>query len=50
MAAKKITKKTGRDKVAQARRQGALPCLVIVGGLLLILSFFLFASIKTLGQ
>jgi hypothetical protein len=48
MASKKISKKSGRDKVAAARRQGAIPCLVIVAVVLLILALIFFASLKTL--
>jgi hypothetical protein len=48
MASKKISKKTSRDKVAEARRQGAVPCLVIAAIVLLIFAFIFFASLKTL--
>jgi hypothetical protein len=48
MASKKIAKKTSREKVAEARRQGAVPCLVIAGIILLIFAFIFFASLKTM--
>jgi hypothetical protein len=48
MASKKISKKTSRDKAAAARRQGAVPCLIIAGLVLLIFAFIFFASLKTI--
>jgi len=48
MASKKIAKKTSREKVAAARRQGAVPCLVIAAIILLIFAFIFFASLKTM--
>jgi hypothetical protein len=48
MGAKKISKKSSKEKAAEARRQGAIPCLVIAGLVLLIFAFFFFASIKTI--
>src|SRR5690242_8792629 len=35
MGAKKISKKSSKEKAAEARRQGAIPCLVIAGLVLL---------------
>jgi hypothetical protein len=48
MASKKISKKTSREKVSAARRQGAVPCLVIAALILLIFAFIFFASLKTI--
>jgi hypothetical protein len=48
MSSKKISKKSSRDKAAAARRQGAIPCLVIVGLVLLIFGFIFFASLRTI--
>jgi len=46
---KKISKKKpSRDRAAAARRQGAVPCLIIAGLVLLIFAFIFFASLKTL--
>jgi hypothetical protein len=46
---KKISKKKpSRDKAAEARRQGAVPCLIIAALVLLIFAFIFFASLKTL--
>jgi hypothetical protein len=48
MASKKISKKNSRERVAAARRQGAVPCLVIAALVLLIFAFIFFASLKTI--
>ncbi len=48
MGAKKISKKSSKQKLAEARRQGAIPCLVIAALVLLIFAFFFFAALKTL--
>jgi hypothetical protein len=48
MGAKKISKKSGREKAAAARRQGAVPCLVIAALVLLVFAFIFFASLRTL--
>jgi hypothetical protein len=48
MGAKKISKKTSRDKVADARRQGAVPCLIIAGVVLLLFAFIFFAALKNI--
>jgi len=48
MGAKKISKKTSRDKVAAARRQGAVPCLIIAGIVLLLFAFVFFAALRNM--
>jgi hypothetical protein len=48
MSVKKISKRNSREKAAVARRQGAVPCLVIAGLILLIFALIFFASLKTL--
>jgi hypothetical protein len=48
MAAKKISKKTSRDKTAAARRQGAVPCLIIAGIVLLLFALVFFAALKNI--
>jgi hypothetical protein len=48
MSVKKISKRNSREKAAVARRQGAVPCLVIAGLILLIFAAIFFASLKTI--
>jgi hypothetical protein len=48
MGAKKISKKTSRDKAAAARRQGAVPCLIIAGIVLLLFAFVFFAALRNM--
>jgi hypothetical protein len=48
MGAKRISKKRSQQKLAEARRQGAIPCLVIAGLILLVFAFFFFASLRSM--
>jgi hypothetical protein len=45
MASPKIKKKSGGGKSADARRQGAIPCLVLIAIVLGIVAFVFFASL-----
>ena len=49
MAAPKIKKKTTTEKTSVMPRQGAIPCLVLLVIVLLVIGFFLFASIHSAG-
>jgi hypothetical protein len=48
MGAKRISKKRSQQKLAEARRQGASPCLVIAGIVLLVFAFFFFAALRSM--
>jgi len=47
MAGPKIKKKSSNSKPSVMPRQGAIPCLILLGIILLMLAFFFFASFHT---
>jgi hypothetical protein len=49
MAAPKIKKKATTQKTSALPRQGAIPCLVLLGLGLLIIAFFFFAALRNAG-
>jgi hypothetical protein len=49
MAAPRIKKKQTSDKASPLPRQGAIPCLILLGLGLLLAAIFFFASFRVMG-